>query len=306
MRIRDLVAMACAGIVLGACGGGGGGSDSASVVPRTVTVPGWVTLGAPTSTVSANFAGGTSATDVTITFNADGSIAFDVAGDTFSVTNADIQSSTSDADGEAFFFVANEAANGGVPDYVELVILDDPAEDDIVALARLDRFNTPLGYETAAVAGNATAPANLPTGTASYNGFMVGTLLINGALPDFDTDGSADLQYDTVSADAAVAVDFDAATVDVAFSNFSVDDPAGGAPIDLAGSSLTANALIAAGTSQYGGAISGGIVADGTTYGLSGRLAGGFYGAGAEATAGVFDTDEVGGGAEFVGAFAAN
>ncbi len=305
MRIQDLIGVVCASAALAACGGGGGGGSTAAV-PTTVTVPGWVTLGAATPAISANSVGGTSSTDVTITFNADGSIAFDLAGDSFSVTNADIIDSVSDPDGDGFLFEANAAANGGSPDYVELVILDDPAEDDIVALARIDRFNTPLGYETAAVIGNTTDPASLPSGTASYSGFMVGSLTIDGELPDFDNDGNLDVEYDTVTAAAAVAVDFDATTVDVAFSDFEVADPSGGMPIALTGSSLTSNALIGGGTSQYGGAISGDIVANGTTYGVSGGLAGGFFGAGAEATAGAFAANELGGNAAFVGNFAAN
>lgn len=309
MKTRNLIGIVGASLIVAACGGGGGGGGG-PVGPTTVTVPAWVTLGAPNAAVSSNIDTGSDTATVDITFNANGSITFDLGGgNSVTVTSSEIDTSASTANGELFFFVANDT--GTDADFVELLILDDPAEADIVALARIDQIGTPLGYETTAVTGNSTSASNLPTGNAVYTGFMIGSLLFNGELPDFNTDGLLDVQYDFVAAEAQVDVDFGALTdqVDVAFTNFIVPDPVGGPDIALGGSALNGTATIGAGTSIYEGSIAGDVVANGTTYGLAGSLNGGFFGANGEATAGTFNTDETSGGsgtAEFIGNFAAN
>ncbi len=308
MKTRNLIGIVCSTLLVASCGGGGGGGGGA-LGPASVTVPAWVVLGAANPAVSSNIATGSDTATVEITFNVDGSITFDLGGgNTLTVTNAEIASSSSSVDGELFFFVANDT--GTDADFVELLILDDPSEADIVALARIDQIGTPLGYETAAVIGNTTPTANLPSGNATYTGFMIGSLLFNGGLPDFDGDMSPDEQYDFVGATATIDVDFGAAMdqVGVTFSGFAVPDPAGGPVIPLTGSSLTGTATIVATTSIYEGTLAGDIVANGTTFGMAGEVNGGFFGATGQATAGTFDTDEVGGTgtAEFVGNFAAN
>ena len=306
MNTRKLIVAAGASLAVAACGGGGGGGGGA-LGPTSVSVPAWVTTGAPISALSANIADGTSRGRVDITFNANGSLTFTVNGDSFSVTNDDIALSNSAAFGDIFFFSANAAANGGIPDYVELVVVDIPTEEDIIAVARLDRFNTPLGYETAAVIGDLTTPTRLPSGSGvSYTGFMVGSLLVGGEVYDVNGDGQLDEQYDFVTADSQVTANFTTGNVGVSFNNFIAVVPGGGT-IALPGSSMSGSASIATNTSVYGGPISGTIVDQlGTPISLDGAVLGGFYGANGEATAGVFDTNQTGGNAEFVGHYAAS
>ena len=93
----------------------------------------------------------------------------------------------------------------------------------------------------------------------------------------------------------------------MAFTNFQVPNPAGGAAIPLTGSALNGTATIGGGTSVYEGTISGTVVANATSFGLTGGLNGGIFGVNGQATAGTFDTDATTPtGAEFVGNFAAN
>lgn len=272
--------------VLGACTGlaaclnssGGTNTGPFSYDPILGQLDGALPFGTSTGVSVPMFSSnldGISAVDASIAFNADGS---------FTVTLPDATSVTVTAADVDVPAAADASMGTTVTSYVvgttavDVHIGEDTVGRDLFLLARADDLTgavipSPMTY---VVFGDDTE--TLPGGTANFTGGFQATVFDNGGNYVAERTGGS-----------AIDVDFTARSITVELNVVG----------EGAGEQYTGTGTIAAGTSQYSGTMdsTGGV----TSY--SGLFNGGFYGAGAEATAGTFNATNATATEEIIGGF---
>ena len=238
------------------------------------TPPFGTSTGVSVPMLSSNL-GGISEVDASITFHADGSFTVTLPDSTpVLVTDADLDSP---AEADAILGTTVTSYVVGTT-MVDVHIGEDAVGRDLFLLARTDDVTgtvspSPMTY---LVFGDDTD--TLPGGTANFTGGFRATVF--NAAGDYLRDRSGGSTIDA---------DFGAGSVSV------VLDVVG----EGAGEQYTGTGTIGAGTSQYTGTIA----SSGGATSFSGLMNGGFYGSGAEATAGTFNATNAGATEQMIGAF---
>lgn len=275
MHTTRFLGILLASAALAACGGGGGGGTSAGVLDAFP--PFGASTGVAVPALSSDLGGGVSSIQTEVIFNAD---------QTFTIILPGGGSITSgDADIDATFFdpflnVTVTFYTTPDSDFIDVLLGEDAAGNDLFVLARIDEGTSPAGFETYGVIGDETAA--LPTGSATYTGAYIASI--------FTSTGTRldDLVFGT----SEIIANFDTTAVDLTLTE--VDDA--GTPT---GDVLVGTGSIVSGA-QYDGTISSTV---GSFSDYAGEFNGAFYGPGADATAGTFNADDVAGNTEILGGF---
>lgn len=284
-KTKMIVAGAC--LALAGCGGGGGGGPGAGPVIIEPIVP--VVMSATHGSVDVE----TDAASIVVN-------SIDLDAGTFSVTITladgitEVTMTDLNVDNLDEFGFGSSAEDGirvkldnGAGDDVwlyvgllpgadedALITADDTADiidASLFVIAAVDPDGGGSDFSSYIVTGDQTQPGDMPSGTATFNGFSVATVYKSGSVQ----------HSHPMTGDATIVANFDLGLVD----------------IDLSGSHssdsyvLTATGVEIDGSIYEGiGELTGSITADGvhTTNVATGDVIGAFYGDGAEATAGVF------------------